>query len=208
MKSSTQRLYRWLDRLSAACDNKKWKSALAEADCLSAELKQVREELWQRSEGESELPASIRLKQSLSFGLRSLSIAMVIICLSTFPIAVESGSVTQVASVPSKVFSSPEELTIVTAEEKELLQLLRKNLNDSNVAVTAVAHRLPETGKTTARALVRTPASAPAPAAPKTAPAPKSKNVPTKIKAEDLLTLVQIGEKSLRGSDSAIKIID
>ena len=29
-----------------------------------------------------------------------------------------------------------------------------------------------------------------------------------KIKAEDLLTLIQIGEKSLRGSEPAIKIVN
>ena len=50
MKQKTARLQRWLDRLTAACENHKWKSAVAEADCLSAELKQVREELWDQAE--------------------------------------------------------------------------------------------------------------------------------------------------------------
>ena len=204
MINGTDRLQRWLDRLSAACENRKWKSAVAEADCLSAELKQVRDELWSKAEGEAELPLSLRVRNYAAFGARSFAIAMTIICLCTFPIAVESGKPEMVASVSTGAENKFEEFTMVTTEEKELLQMLRKNLNDSNISVAAVEKKLPE-GKAVYAAK---PAAKPQlTQLPPLQPKPARKGGENRIKAEDLLTLIQIGEKSLRGSDSAIKIL-
>ncbi|MEG1603124.1 MAG: hypothetical protein RRY12_02100 [Cloacibacillus sp.] len=205
---STARLQRWLDRLTAACGSKKWKSAVAEADCLSAELKQMREELWLQAEGEVKQPLTLRIKSGLAFGGKSFGIAMIIICMCTIPIAVESGVPNrQTASAPTVSAPNYEELTFVTAEEKELLQMLRKNLNESNMAVRAADKKSPMykssftaqavAGKQTAKPVFKEPALP-----------VKSAETKKPIKAEDLLTLIQIGEKSLRGNDSAIKIIN
>ena len=61
MTNKTARLQRWLDRLTAACENKKWKSAVAGADRLSAELRMVRDELWEKAE------ESVEPKRSFNF---------------------------------------------------------------------------------------------------------------------------------------------
>ena len=204
MKQKTARLQRWLDRLTAACENHKWKSAVAEADCLSAELKQVREELWDQAENEAvPRPAFFRLRSCASFGAKSFGIAIVIICLSTFPIAVESGNPQRVAALATGAESHFEEFALVTTEEKELLQLLRKNLNESNIAIKTAEEKSPGLKKNfTAKAVEK-------PVVQISAERPTVKQrAENKIKAEYLLTLIQIGEKSLRGSEPAIKIVN
>lgn len=202
MTQKTARLQRWLDRLTAACESKKWKSAVVEADCLSAELRHVREELWEQAEGIKEPTLSEKIRSYVSFNVKSAGIAFAIICLCSFPIAIESGSPNTVAALPTGAENKFEEFTLVTAEEKELLQLLRKNLNESNVTIRAADKRTPATTTTLATRVAERP----------------STNVPVKterqiskegkIKPEELLTLIQIGEKSLRGDAPAIKIIN
>lgn len=210
MKQKTIRLQRWLDRLTAACDSRRWKSAVAEADCLSAELKQVREELWKEAENETvKTPFSVRAGDAVFFGARSVVIALLIICLTTIPISVESGKLSP--SVPRTFSSVPAgnygEFAIVTTEEKELITMLRRSLNDSNVAAVRAAEVRPQAPKKApvpaVRAAVRElPAKVPV----------QQAQVPQKpenrIKTEELLTLIQIGEKNLRGGEPAIRIIN
>lgn len=210
MKHKTARLQRWLDRLTAACENKKWKSAVAEADCLSAELRQMRDELWQQAEQSSVPQAAARIRGYASFGVRSFGIALVIICLCSFPIAVESGRPENIAALPTNVKGDFEEIAFVTAEEKELLQLLRKNLNDGNIAVRAAEVKKdtspPAEKKLTARVAERRIADIPQ----RTEGRPSARQKPQneRLQAEELLTLIQIGEKSLRGDTQSIRIIN
>ena len=200
MTNKTARLQRWLDRLTAACENKKWKSAVAEADCLSAELRMVRDELWEKAEESVEPKRSFNFRTCASFGARSFSIAMAIVCLCTFPIAVESGKPQNIAALPTGAENKFEEFTLVTAEEKELLQMLRANLKESNVAIRKAEKEAPAAKrKLTARMVERQITDVP-----EKVPAQRA----DRIKPEELLTLIQIGEKSLRGDTPAIKIIN
>lgn len=209
MKHKTIRLQRWLDRLTAACDSRRWNSAVAEADCLSAELKQVREELWKEAENEAvRTPLSVRAGGAVFCGARSFAIALLIICLTTIPIAVESGRPS--SPLPQTFSSVPagrqEEFAIVTAEEKELITMLRRSLNDSNAAVRAAAVRPQSPKKTSVSVPVVKAAVREMPSV--SAPVQQARKPENKIKTEELLTLIQIGEKSLRGGASAIKIIN
>ena len=200
MTNKTARLQRWLDRLTAACENKKWKSAVAEADCLSAELRMVRDELWEKAEESVEPKRSFNFRTCASFGARSFGIAMAIVCLCTFPIAVESGKPQNIAALPTGAENKFEEFTLVTAEEKELLQMLRANLKESNVAIRKAEKEAPAAKrKLTARMVERQITDVPEKALAQRA---------DRIKPEELLTLIQIGEKSLRGDTPAIKIIN
>ncbi len=200
MTYKTTRLQKWLDRMTAACDNKKWKSAVAEADCLSAELRLVREELWEKAEESAVPKRQFSLRAYAAFSARSLGIAMAIVCLCTFPIAVESGRPNAVAALPTGAESKFDEFTLVTTEEKELLQLLRTSLKESNVAVQKAEKNVPAakpklTAKITESRITDVPKQTPPVRA-------------EKIKPEELLTLIQIGEKSLRGDTPTIKIIN
>ena len=53
MKKKIARIERWLNRLSAACETKRWDSALVEADCLSAEVREIREDLTHMLENDA-----------------------------------------------------------------------------------------------------------------------------------------------------------
>ena len=52
MKKKISRIQRWLDRLSTACETGRWDSALVEADCLSAEVREIREDLTLKLEND------------------------------------------------------------------------------------------------------------------------------------------------------------
>lgn len=185
--------------MTAACDNKKWKSAVAEADCLSAELRLVRDELWEKAEESAAPKRAFNFMECAKFNARSFGIAMAIVCFCTFPIAVESGRPQNIAALPTGAESKFEEFTLVTAEEKELLQMLRTNLKESNVAVQKAEKKAPASKpKLTAKAVERS--------VPVVAEKPAART--DRIKPEELLTLIQIGEKSLRGDSPAIKIIN
>ncbi len=201
MTRKTARLQRWLDRMTAACENKKWKAAVAEADCLSAELRLVRDELWQKAEETAVPERRFSFMSRAALGARSFGIAMVIICLCTIPTAVESGKPQNIAALPTGAENKFEEITLVTAEEKELLQMLRTNLKESNIETRAAENKAPGAKpKLTAKKITQ-----------HTEAAVKEDVSPARtetIKPEELLTLIQIGEKSLRGDTPVIKIIN
>lgn len=209
MKRKIARLQRWLDRLGTACDSQKWKSAAVEADCLSAELNEVREELWGKAKNDVVTPSAFdKIKSRVPFVVKTAAIAIVIICFSTLPIAVESGVPQKVAALPTGAESKFDEFALVTFEEKELLQLLRKNLNESNIAIKTTEEVVPERKKTFTAKTAEIPRAKPIKETPvKAAPAIRQR-AENGIKAEDLLTLIQIGEKSLRGGESAIKFVN
>ncbi len=160
----------------------------------------VRDELWEKAEASVEPKRSFNFRTCASFGARSFGIAMAIVCLCTFPIAVESGKPQNIAALPTGAENKFEEFTLVTAEEKELLQMLRANLKESNVAIRKAEKEAPAAKrKLTARMVERQITDVP-----EKAPAQRA----DRIKPEELLTLIQIGEKSLRGDTPAIKIIN
>lgn len=189
---SVKRLQRWLDRLSEAIEHKKWALAVAETDCLSAELRIVREELCEKAELSDD--KTYKPKKIMSC-VKIAGTAMLIICLCSIPISVESGTPRNIAALPTGIDNI--EFTLVSAEEKELLQMLRANLRDSNIGI--VQADKPETTHIARRTGAR-------------------KMTPTRVVSEkpaeftinpvDMLTLIQIGERSLRGTDTGgIKII-
>ena len=78
--------------------------------------------------------------------------------------------------------------------------MLRANLKESNVAIRKAEKEAPAAKrKLTARIAERQITDVP-----EKAPAQRT----DRIKPEELLTLIQIGEKSLRGDTPAIKIIN
>ena len=164
----------------------------------------VRDELWEKAEESVEPKRSFNFRTCASFGARSFGIAMAIVCLCTFPIAVESGKPQNIAALPTGAENKFEEFTLVTAEEKELLQMLRANLKESNVAIRKAEKEAPVAKRKAKRKLTARMVERQITDVPEKAPAQRA----DRIKPEELLTLIQIGEKSLRGDTPAIKIIN
>ena len=199
MKKKISRIQRWLDRLSAACDKERWDSALVEADCLSAEVREIREDLAHMLENEQTSTAAIFSGSAVTMSIRSIGIALFIVMVSTIPLAVESERpwTPQTASVP--LHNNGEEvLAWVTREEDELLRTLREDLSGQNIGRTAAQGIFSAPARTPEKEIIVSER-----------PAVRESSVRSEagISAEDLLALLQIGEKALRGDTPAIKVI-
>lgn len=205
MKKKISRIQRWLDRLSAACDKERWDSALVEADCLSAEVREIREDLAHMLENEQTSTAAIFSGSAVTMSIRSIGIALFIVMVSTIPLAVESERpwTPQTASVP--LHNNGEEvLAWVTREEDELLRTLREDLSGQNIGRTAAQGIFSAPAKK--GTVARTPEKEII-VSEKSAVRESSVRSEAGISAEDLLALLQIGEKALRGDTPAIKVI-
>ena len=213
-----RRIERWLRRLMSACGCGAWSSALMEMECMEAETKGLREDLWRTVECE-ENPAERRSLPSFFLaGARVLSIAMLIVMSSVFPLSVDPDR-------PPVFFEDkPGDLT---SSEGEILDALRQTLSGGNKGLTALyedalAAGGDESAQTEdmelraaakiapASELRRTVAKA-APAAElsrmteETAPikeAPASREP----SADDVISLIQVGQRALRVSERAVSV--
>ncbi|MDO5563169.1 MAG: hypothetical protein Q4F74_06110 [Synergistaceae bacterium] len=198
MKKRIARIQRWLNRLAAACENKKWDSAIAEVDCLSAEVRDMREAISDDmvSEPQERSAPVWGLKQSV-LCLKVLAVALLIVMSTTLPLAIEADKPFSADVATAGKEKSQENLHWVTQEELELLQVLRADMsqrNNNNNSMGLAPKSLP----------VRTSArnSRAGGAVKQEKPAKK-----TFWAKEDILALVQVGEKALRGESSAIIVV-
>lgn len=202
MKKNIERIQRWLDRLSCACEKDRWDSALIEADCLSAEVGKTREEIWSAVTGVREEKRSAFSGRQMFMVVRTASVALVIVFAASLPLAREADKPWTAAT--NTVNIKEDRLSWVTPEEEELLLTLRAEMSrvDMAAAETAASARRAPTTKNTAGAGGRAPSDNGA----------KITRAETKaangINNEDLAALVQIGEKALRGNTPAIKVIN
>ncbi|MGD9666905.1 MAG: hypothetical protein AB7U31_05550 [Synergistaceae bacterium] len=205
MKKKITRIQRWLDRLSTACETGRWDSALVEADCLSAEVREIREDLTQKLESDHCQAPGIFTRSAVTMSIKSVGIALFIVMVSTIPLAVESERPWTAQNESKPAQSSGEEiLTWVTREEDELIRTLRADLSGQNIgsANTESVFSVPVKKRASAQAKREIVVVSEMPAV---------RNTPViseaGISAEDLMVLLQIGEKALRGDTPAIRVI-
>jgi hypothetical protein len=137
--------------------------------------------------------------------IKSVGIALFIVMVSTIPLAVESERPWKAQSESKPAQSSGEEiLTWVTREEDELIRTLRSDLSGQNAgsAKTESVFSVPVKKRASAEAKNENTMVSEIPSARNTQV--RSEAV---ISPEDLLALLQIGEKALRGDAPAIKVI-
>lgn len=209
MKKNIARLQRWLDRLSSACDGSKWDSALIEADCLSAEIRKTREEILDSAcRVFAEKPVS-HCKRRIFTAMRAVSVAFFIVLAASLPSALEADKSGQQAV--KTVYIKDDRLSWVTPEEESLLLELRSEMSKGDLIAAGAAAKSQtkvnnEVAYTNAKGTTNSTR--------KKVSSDGSETVKRENKAasgvtdEDLTTLVQIGEKALRGSSPAIKIIN
>ena len=205
MKKKISRIQRWLDRLSTACETGRWDSALVEADCLSAEVREIREDLTLKLENDHAAARGILSRSAVTMSIKSVGIALFIVMVSTLPLAVESERPRTAQNVSKPAQSNGEEiLTWVTREEEELIRTLRADLSGQNAgsAKTEKVFSVPVKKRTAAEAKKENAMVSEMPFALNT-----QVRSETLISPEDLLALQQIGEKALRGDAPAIKVI-
>ena len=204
MKKKIARIERWLNRLSAACETKRWDSALVEADCLSAEVREIREDLTHMLENDAFETERIFSRSAVTMSIKSIGIALFIVLVSTIPLAVEADKPWAAQTVSKPAESTGQEmLAWVTPEEDELIRTLRTDLSGKNaVKQTEAAFLTPAKKRASVQVKKENIVVFERPIAPEF-----SVKSEVGISAEDLQALVQIGEKALRGDIPVIKVI-
>lgn len=216
MKKRIARVRFWLDRLSAACESGRWDSAAIEADSLTAEARQIRDDLWEKA-GDAAVNDKYRnSRRQLSFWLKSATVAAAIVLAATFPVALESERPLRPVAKSGPEVPALERLSWVSAEEEELLKMLRAELNKNSGAIEvkeikaakAPVKRAPQRPKAEPEKAAESK-TVPVVAPLTKAPAVKEPKVEEHagLNEEDMISLLEIGQKALKGGKPAIKIV-
>jgi len=185
MDRNLKRVHRWIDRCMAACGSQKWDSALAEVECARAELESARETIWERASGS---PRQFPVGQFFSLSFRSLSVAILLVMAAALPISTGGYAPMGVERISSL------RLEWVTTDEQSVLKALRNSLSEMNFARNTEA---PE-------AVVR-PKNTVFSGAVRQEPLKSEAVNPGNPTLEEILALIEIGQRELRGEGVIIQ---
>lgn len=200
MEKRLKRVQRWIDRCMEACRCKSWSSAIAELECARAELDSASRDIWEAAAATEIHTETGWLNGSRAVLFHVLPIAILFLFLAVGPTSMESFlSHKPLASEPAPT------VEWVTADEKVLLENLRKNLSQnlasdfSEAGVERVAvGRQPaknnplNKAEATGQGKAQTPAVFSQPG--------------VSVAAEDLLSLIQVGQRALRPDGEALRV--
>ena len=203
MKKNIDRIQRWLNRLSGACELEKWDSALFEADCLSAEVSKTRDEIWCAAQDEYTARKAPVNRRTVYLAARSAGVAMLIVFAASLPAAVEADRPWTAAHQTRTVYVKEDRLSWVTPEEEELLLVLRAEAARASVNAAEAAAKTQHARTAQVKKAPSRQVTASVNAASDTI----DRKQPQGVTNEDLLALIQIGEKALRVSSPAITVI-
>lgn len=185
-----------------ACKCKAWNSAIAELECARAELDSASREIWEAvSEAETH-PEARWLRSSKGVLLHVVPISMIILLLAVGSTSMESFNPSRSATLQPRP-----SVEWVTADEKILLENLRKSLSQN----LAQGKDAPEAGVERI-AVGRSPSKNRilVQAEPAESPASKISGIfPQRglsVAAEDLLSLIQVGQRALRTDGESLKV--
>lgn len=213
VEKQLSRIQRWLDRCKKACRSRAWGSALAEMECLEAEVRMAREELWKLAAGEEGALHPFRRWTLLAQGA---VLALAILLGVALPLSVDSNRPDLSVST-----SNPQVLEWVTPQEAKVLDSLR------NVPASSSRESRGRAVASVPRPIIPAseirPAEAHVPAS--SASKPRSTAFPQVSSAslqkkdqekspvsnssaslEDVISLIQVGQKALHSSSSAVNI--
>lgn len=218
------RIERWLKRCMAACKCGSWSSALMEIECMEAETRGFREDLWKTVEDEACSVPKASLSSRIFFLSRVAVISLIIVMAVGIPLAVEQDR-------PFGGFDAAS-IAVLTSTESEILGALRNSLSSANEGRVLLSVEVGET-----------PVSPPAPTGAamaseervdeepeqtqperrverpipqqrqrveivKIEPAQPETRTKSEPSVEEVLSLLQIGQKALRISEPAVRVIE
>lgn len=207
------RVEKWLSRCRAACRVSAWHSALMEIECMEAETKGVREDLWVLARNEAEGRKARSPLSAAWVCTRVVTLAAALIMALVLPLSVEQD--TPGAAVRTDT------IALLTSTESEILNALRESLSNENAGRLVLTIERPAEPENLQRgaaaALDRDEPSRPpariaavrAPEKPATPEmAPSSKNPSTREPSvEEVISLIQVGQRALRVSEPAVRIM-
>jgi len=204
-----RKIQKWLDRCLEACKARSWENALADMECANAEFSRAREQLWQ------ELSANLGedrrgIGKYLPVWIRISLVAAVVILASAVPLAVNE----VVVSRETARNNSELVLEWVGRDEQKLLVALRESLSENSFREVQKAPEKAEIDNAPSEALAasgkRSGTSAPVKAVQEveegSGVSAESGEKEAEASLEEVIALVQIGERSLRDQGSAIEI--
>jgi len=200
LEKRLKRIQRWVDRCIEACRCKAWTSAIAELECARAELETASREIWEAvAEGEP-LPCKNRTPFPRTAFLHALPVTVIVLLLAVGPTSIESFNPAR----PTVAENAPS-VEWVTPDEKALLENFRKSLSAGTAAGVPGSKSLEAgyaypVGK---KARKGSPAEALEKDVAAEGASPKG-TVP--IAAEDLLSLIQVGQRALRPEAESVRI--
>lgn len=217
------RIERWLKRCMVACRCGSWSSALMEIECMEAETRSFRDDLWRAIESEANAVPKRSPISRVFFLSRVAAISIIIVLAVGLPLAVEQERPFGGFDVGS--------VAVLTSTESEILSALRSSLSDANEGRVLLSVEMGEN-----------PAAPPVPAGVAMAAEERVDDVPpennpvrrqerpapqrtTRVEivatepvgtgstaqegptVEEVLSLLQIGQRALRISEPAVRII-
>jgi len=212
MDSHLKRVERWLKRCITACKCGLWSDALAEAECLEAETKGLREKLWSAACDDAQDIPDYGVANSLLATFKITFLAMAMVFTAVIPISLDSESgVLEFA--PQR-----ESVVLLSSTESDIINALRESLSSGNSGrvvfsieetpeeiTTAKQHRgaamaterSERASKTTASVSVEQPQTLVVEEI-KTARSPS---------AEEVISLIQVGQRALQSSEPGVIIV-
>ncbi len=185
MEKDLKRVHRWIDRCIAACGSRKWDSALAEVECARAELESARESIWEMAAGEKR---QFPVGQAFALSFRSLAVALLVVMVAALPIS--TGGYAPVGVEQARSLR----LEWVTGDEQSVLSSLRKSLSEMNLA----REDSPGEVFSSSRPVVLTQPG-------ETESSQKTAGDESSPPLDEVLTLLEIGQRVLRGSGIVVQ---
>lgn len=204
-----ERIERWLRRCVAACRSSAWSSALMEIECAEAETKGMREDLWSAAQAEADGRPAAAPATAFARAAKVAALALVFVLTLNMPLSLDQDRAPMLRESMS--------IELLTSTESEMLDTLRRSLSGANAGRLVVEIEVPaapadEPLASAAEAMPtreNAPAAVPAPVKRVVLiEAPKPEVKPAKSPSiETVLSLMQIGERALRGGPSGITVI-
>lgn len=201
MEKRLKRIQRWVDRCIEACRCRAWTSAIAELECARAELESASREIWEAAAGVELGSGRKKTPFPRSAFLHALPITAAVLLLAVGPTSIESFNPAR----PTAAETAPT-VEWVTPDEKALLENFRKSLSAGPAAGVPGSKSLEAAGyayPVAKKARKGSPAEALEKGAPAEGASPRG-SVP--IAAEDLLSLIQVGQRALRPEAESVRI--
>lgn len=217
LEKRLNRIERWLKRCVVACRCGSWSAALMEVECMEAETRTLREDIWRAAEAEAGCAKRVPLKQRAWLWGKVAAIAAVFVLAAGIPLSIDQDR-------PFQGFSS-DSVALLTSTEAEILSALRDTLSQQNegrvILAVEIDDRSPalqpvargaalasEPRETTpARRAVPSVGGQRAPSVRVEPLPPRQEPVGKEPSVEDVISLIQVGQRALRASESAVRVI-
>jgi hypothetical protein len=202
-----------LRRCVTACKYGSWSDALAEAECLEAETKGLREKIWIAAVDEAAGESRKSAARGAFTALRVAFLAMTMVLTMVIPISLDP---------EANSWGNPlsfESIALLTSEESDIISALRHSLSSGNRGRIVISVELPEEGpppvEHSGAAMAADGAKPVARSVPvvvverETEPETQ-KSVETqearRPSIDEVISLIQVGQRALRSQEPGVRV--